>query len=104
MKNLKNTKKFKIADDLNDKALQMWHSNNSFDGQVVFNMDFFSDWYCDTDPLEIVNSLSPGFDSKKPHLLIDQDNIAHSLDDQEFIEHIFKFSHVIISEYKKFKK
>ena len=106
MKNLKNTKKFKVADDLNDKALQMWHSNttnNLFDGKVVFHMDLFSDWYADVDPLVIVNSLAPGFDADKPHLLITADDIAHSLNDQEFIEHIFKYSHVIINEYKKYK-
>ena len=102
MKDLKNTEKFRIANELNDKALEMWHNNDSFDGQVVFHMDLFSDWYGDTDPLEIVNSLSPGFDPKKPHLLISSDNVAFSLDDQEFIDHIFKFSHVIINEYKKF--
>lgn len=103
MKDLKNTKKFKVADDLNDKALQMWHSYNLFDGQVVFHMDLLDDWYADADPQEFENSLAPNFDHDKPHLLIDTENIAHSLDDQEFIDHIFKFSHSIISEYKNFK-
>lgn len=96
--------KLRIANELNDKALQMWHDNESFDGQVVFHMELFSDWYADADPLEIVNSLSPGFNPKKPHLLISSGNIARSLDDEEFINHIFKISHVIINEYNKFKK
>lgn len=95
--------KLKVANDLNSKALQMWHETGMFDGQVVFHMDLLDDWYGDTDPQEFENSLAPNFDYDKPHLLIDTENVAHSLDDQEFIDHIFKFSHSIISEYKNFK-
>ena len=88
-----------MAHGLNNMMLKMWHDDNSFDGEVVFNMELFNDWYSDTEPLEIVNSLAPGFDSKKPHLLINQDNVAFSLNDQEFIEHMFKIRESLIHGY-----
>ena len=96
-------KELNYAKDLNDKALQMWHNDDSFEGQVVFHMDLFSDWYSDTDPLEIVKRLSQGFDANKPHLIISSDNMAYSLDDEEFIEHVFKMRREILNEYEKFK-
>ena len=103
MKNLQNTLEFKIANVFNNQALKMWHENGSFDGQVVFHMDLFDDWYCDTDPLEIVNSIASDFNTDKPHLLIDSNNIAYSLDDHEFIEHVFNVWRSLLNDYESFK-
>ena len=91
--------RLKMAHGLNNMMLKLWHDDNSFDGEVVFHMELFNDWYGDTDPLEIVKSLSPGFDVNKPHLIISPDNIAYSLDDQEFIEHMFKIRESLIHGY-----
>ena len=103
MKELK-MKELNYAKELNDMALKLWHHDNSFEGRVVFHMDLFSDWYSDTDPLEIVKRLSHGFDANKPHLIISTDNKAYSLDDEEFIEHVFKMRRSILKAYEHFIK
>ena len=94
--------KLKVANDLNSMALQMWHVSGKFDGQVVFHMDLFNDWYGDCSPLEIVKLTASGFNPNHPYLVIGSDNTAYSLTIEQYINNILSIGVEIIEEYEKF--
>ena len=98
-----NNEKYELFVDLNLKALKMWHDNGLFDGQVIFNMDLFDDWYSDYSPLEIVKLTASGFNAYDPYLIIGSDNMAYSLTTDQAIKNILSIKDQILSEYKKFK-
>ena len=95
--------KFDLFEDLNLKALKMWHCVDLFDGQVIFNMDLFNDWYGDYTPLEVVKLTASGFNPNDPYLIIGSDNVAYSLTTDQAIDKILSIADQIIEEYEKFE-